>query len=160
MKKILSLVAMLCITMQMSAQIMKDIISSMPDSITPLLTKNNKLDFIDYLGANQKAEEKNLLGGNSEMTKLTDTRAVIKMSSAATMDIKLLKNPEPQIGIITTMKGDEKAYTSIVEYYTMDWKLIKKVIPEGFKKLEWNDDNEQMNETEYKPLEIKLDNAR
>ena len=156
MKKITTFIFLLMLTMQASAQNMKDIIRNMPDSITPLLTKNNRLDFIDYLDAAQKAEEKNRLGGTSEMTKLTATRAVIRMSKSSTWDFKLLNaSAEPTLGIITTVQSDSTTFTSIIRYYNLDWQLIKTVIPEGFERCEWNDDSDEISKTEYHPLALK-----
>lgn len=138
-----------------SAQDMKEIIRTMPDSIAPLLTKNNRLDFIDYIEAGQRAAEKNKLTGESEMLKLNATRALIQMTAASTLDIKLISSPEPQIGIITTAKSD-KAYASIVKYYSTDWKLLKTIMPDDFVKKEWNDDNEEITETRYEPLKLEF----
>lgn len=157
MKKIIPLLIILMTTVQMSAQTMKDIITTMPDSITPLLTTNNKLDFIDYIGAGQKAVEKNKLGRDTEMTKLTDTHAFIQMSSQTSMDIKLLKKDTPQIGIITTVQSDSTTFASIIKYYTLDWKLLNTVLPTDFVKYEWNDDDEELKATKYEPLTIKSD---
>lgn len=142
----------------MSAQNMKDIIRNMPDSITPLLTRNNRLDFIDYLDAGQKAQEKNRLGGMSEMTKLTTTRALIRISQSSVMDFKLLNaDSEPRLGIITTVQSDSATYTSIIRYYNLDWQLIQTIIPEKFEKCEWNDETDEMKKTEYNPLALKFE---
>lgn len=155
MKKILFLILILA-SVQASAQDMKTIISNMPDSITPLLTKNNRLDFIDYLEAGQKAEESNKLRGKSAMLKLTASRAVIATSKSSTKDFKLLTSPTPQIGIITTVQLDS-TYTSFVKYYDLNWQLLKTVKPQGFVKMEWNDDNEEITETRFEPLKLNQD---
>lgn len=139
-----------------NAQSIKDIIREMPDSILPTLSRNTRLDFIDYLDAGQKAEERNLLRGTSEMTHLSNTRAVIKTSSASSVDIKLLNNDKGHIAIITTVQSD-KIFSSVVKYYSADWQLVRTYIPEGFRKLEWNDDNEEIKETVYNPLELKTE---
>lgn len=145
------------VSMQMSAQTMKDIIKTMPDSITPLLTKNARLDFIDYLEANQKAVEKNKLGGESEMTKLTETRSVIQLSKSSKLDFKLLKGgDEPTIGIISTMTVDEKTSVSMIRYYSLDWTLKKVNIPSDFKYYEWNDDNEELTSKVFNPFNLEI----
>ena len=146
-------------SLQMSAQTMKDVLKSMPDSITPLLTKNNLLNFIDYLEAGEKAIEKNRLGGQSQMTHLTDTRTTISMTGSSTIDIKLIKNPETAIGIITTVRdANGTTLSSIVRYYTTDWKLSKTIIPDDFTAYSWKDDSEELISTHYDPL--KLDNSK
>ena len=52
---------------QMSGQRLeiRDVFKQMPDSLMPYLSQNNRLDFIDFLDANMKAEVKNRLGGTS-----------------------------------------------------------------------------------------------
>ena len=66
----------------------RDAFRAMPDSLMPYLSKNNRLDFIDFLDSNMKAEVKNALGGTSEMLSLGD-------------DTK----DEPGLPIIITYKG-------------------------------------------------------
>ena len=158
MKRILSILVLALFTMQMDAQVsMRDVLKSMPDSITPLLEKNTKLNLIDYIDAGQKAEEKNRLGGKSGLVVLTDTRALIQMTEASTMDIKLLSSPESAIGIITTVHSDSETYASVIKFYSPDWKLTKTVYPKEFKKVEWDNDSEEMKNTKYNPLEIKFE---
>jgi DNA primase len=41
------------------AQNMRELVRTMPDSILTLLTRNDRLDFIDYLDSNMKAEVTN-----------------------------------------------------------------------------------------------------
>ncbi|MBR6998224.1 MAG: DUF3256 family protein, partial [Prevotella sp.] len=42
---------------------MADLFKAMPDSLMPYLTKNNRLDMIDFMEANMKAEITNQLEG-------------------------------------------------------------------------------------------------
>lgn len=158
MKRLLSIILLGLLTLQMSAQVsIKEVLKSMPNSITPLLEKNTKLNFIDYIDAGQKAVEKNRLGGKSELMKLTDTRALIQMTEVSTMDIKLLSTPEPAIGIITTVRSDSTTFASVIKYYSPDWQLTKTVYPEAFSKVEWNDEGEDLITTKHNPLEIKFE---
>lgn len=153
MKKILSLIILFSLTLHVSAQTMKDIISNMPDSITPLLTKNNRLNLMDYIEAGEKAVEKNRLVGETEMTHLSATRCVIKMTSSSTYDFKLLQSPEPAIGVIITLRSD-KTLASIIRYYSLDWKLTKTVTPAEFTECKWKDDSEEMERKTYNTLEL------
>ena len=66
-----------------SAQTVREAIKEMPDEVLPLLTKNDRLDFIDYLASNAKAEVKNKLGTPSEMTALTDDYAHIRLTEVS-----------------------------------------------------------------------------
>ena len=42
---------------------MKDVFRLMPDSLFPTLSANNRLDMIDFMDSQMKAEVTNLLGG-------------------------------------------------------------------------------------------------
>lgn len=77
-------------SVSLTAQNMSDIIKDMPDSIMPLLTKNDRLDFIDYLASNMKAEVTNRLGGKSEMTTISNNYAHIRMTGNSEISFKLL----------------------------------------------------------------------
>lgn len=77
-------------SVSLTAQNMSDIIKDMPDSIMPLLTKNDRLDFIDYLASNMKAEVTNRLGGKSEMTTISNDYAHIRMTGSSEISFKLL----------------------------------------------------------------------
>ena len=50
---------------------------TMPDSVMPLLTNNNRLDFIDFLDSNMDAVVINRLDGRSQMKVLTDDYTAI-----------------------------------------------------------------------------------
>ena len=58
------IVTMFC-AIPMLAQNMRSVFISMPDSITPLLTKVNKEDCVDFLDSNMKAEVKNRFDGTA-----------------------------------------------------------------------------------------------
>ena len=117
------------LTGQASAQQMKirDIFKQMPDSIMPYLTQNNRLDFIDFLDSDMKAEVKNTLGGLSEMTALSDDSLSIRMSESMRTDLLLLPLAQPVDSItdvvvmIETFMVDSIYGESHVSYYTPDW---------------------------------------
>lgn len=89
MKRFITIViSFLSVTVQ--AQTMRELLPSMPDSICRLLTRNNILDFPDYLDTQMKAEVRNRLGGNSEMQTLTDDYSLIRVSESSTLQLKLL----------------------------------------------------------------------
>ena len=73
-----------------SAQ-MADYFRKIPESLLPTLSVNNRLDMLDFMASNMKAEVINRLGGKSEMTSLTDSTLTIRMSNALQVDMLLLK---------------------------------------------------------------------
>ena len=61
------------LSLSVNAQDINSVFISMPDSLSPLLTKVNRQDFADFLSSGMKAVVKNRFEGKSEMLKLTDT---------------------------------------------------------------------------------------
>ena len=112
-----------------SAQDMKmaDVFRQMPDSLMPYLTENNRLDFIDFLDSNMKAEVRNKLGGISEMTTLADDSLSIRMSESSRCDMFLMTLDEPMdtitqvVVVIETFMVDSIYGDSSVKYYTPNW---------------------------------------
>ena len=50
----------------------RDALKLMPDSLVPYLSLNNRLDMVDFMDAKMRAAVDNSLGGESEMTFLSD----------------------------------------------------------------------------------------
>jgi hypothetical protein len=109
----------------LKAQTMRDVVKLMPDTLTPLLTHNNLLDFPDYLDSQMKAEVTNRLGGTSEMKRLTDDFAEINLTSATSLQLKLLlKGKGKVVCLIRTFTINDSIGDSQVQFYTTDWKLL------------------------------------
>ena len=82
-------VCIFCV-MSVMAQNMKSVFVAMPDSVTPLLTKVNREDCIDFLDSNMKAVVKNRFGNVAEMKVLTDDYVLMQTSEVGTLEMKLL----------------------------------------------------------------------
>ena len=114
---------------------MRDVLKSLPDSIIPLLSENNRLDLIDFMDSNMKAEVKNQFDGKSEMTVMTDDSLSIRMNDALRVDMLLLKLDEPLDTIsrvlvfVETFKSDSVYGDRSLKYFTPTWQQIKKDIP-------------------------------
>lgn len=74
------------------AQTISEVFKAMPDSLTPYLTTNNRLDLLDFMEAKMKAVVNNELGGETEMTFLSDDSLCVKMNDALTFELKLEKS--------------------------------------------------------------------
>ena len=161
MKKWLISCLLIGMTSVCSAQepTLRDVFRQIPDSLMPTLSVNNRLDFIDFLDSNMKATVRNLLGGMSEMTALTDDSLSVRMSDALRIDMLLLTLDEPvdtirQVVVFAeTFLTDSVYGETALRFYTPDWQQItRKDIPwnEIQKKridslnlqniLKWNDD--------------------
>ena len=110
---------------------MHDVFKQMPDTLLPTLSENNRLDMLDFMASNMKAEVTNRLGGKSEMTLLTDSTLSIQMSKVLKVDMLLLTpatsaDPESEdvICLIETFGTDSLSLESTVRFYTHTWQLL------------------------------------
>ena len=124
------------ITGQVSAQELKmrDVFRQMPDSLMPYLTQNNRLDFIDFIDSDMKAEVTNMMGGVSEMTALTDDSLSIRMSDALRVDMLLLDLDVPVdtirqvVVFVETFLTDSIYGESVSKIYSVDWQPVTKAL--------------------------------
>ncbi len=124
MKRLYIFLFCVAATFSASAQTIREAIKEMPDEVLPLFTKNDRLDFLDYLASNAKAEVKNRMGGMSEMTTLTDDYAHIRTSEASELSFKLLqKGTEQVVCMISTCQVDSM-FDSKIRFYDMKWNLL------------------------------------
>lgn len=79
------------------AQTISEVFKAMSDSLTPYLTTNNRLDLLDFMEAKMKAVVNNELGGETEMTFLSDDSLCVKMNDALTFELKLEKSVSTQV---------------------------------------------------------------
>lgn len=100
---------------------MRSIFSTIPDSIMPLLTRNNRLDCIDFIENNMQARVKNRLDEWVELKQLTPDYLLLKMSERSTVEMKLLS--DSLICMVRTYKGP--AEDSHVCLYNQRWERIE-----------------------------------
>lgn len=125
MKKlyILSLILLVSFSSAL-AQDAKTLFVNMPDSLAPLLTSTNKLDFIDFLESNMKARVSNRLEGDSEMTILAPTYIRIQMTEQSTWQMKLLPTNQGDSVICVATTACATACDSHLRFYTTNWKEL------------------------------------
>ena len=70
----------------------RDIYAEAPDSIFPLLTKNNRLDQIDFRENNMKADVKNKFEDHSELLVLNDKYLKLQLSKHCLIEMRLLND--------------------------------------------------------------------
>ena len=70
----------------------RDIYASAPDSIFPLLTKNNRLDQIDFRENNMQAVVRDKFDGHSELLVLSDRYLRLKLSEHCIVEMRLLSD--------------------------------------------------------------------
>lgn len=104
---------------------MSDVFAAMPDSIIPYMSKNNRLDCIDFINSNMEAIVTNALGGKSQMLLLTHDSLSLKLSDVSSMELKLLPRQTESDTIISMKRvfllPEKEVKTS---QFTLDWKPI------------------------------------
>lgn len=101
----------------------RDAFREMPDSLMPYLSKNNRLDFIDFLDSGMKAEVKNQLGGTSEMLSIADDSLTIQMNPSLRVHMLAM---DSVVVMVETFLVDSIYGESRVHYYSASWKPIEK----------------------------------
>ncbi len=96
MKKFLLLLFLSVVCCQLSVvkaqPRIRDIYAEAPDSIFPLLTKNNRLDQIDFRENNMKADVKNKFEDHSELLVLNDKYLKLQLSKHCLVEMRLLND--------------------------------------------------------------------
>lgn len=136
MKKLLSIIVFLLSVNTVCADevTIASLFSAMPDSLMPYLTKNNRLDMIDFMEAKMKAEVTNLLDGKSEMTALTTDSLSIRMNGVLTVDMVLITLDEPVdsssvgIRIVRTYTLNENQAERVVDTYSSAWRKLSSTV--------------------------------
>ena len=99
---------------------MRDVFAQAPDSIFPLLTKNNKLDCIDFIENNMRARVKNKFDTYSELTALTNDYMRMQVSERSSVEMKIFN--DSLLCLIRTYYGP--AADSEVYFYNVSWQPV------------------------------------
>jgi hypothetical protein len=126
---------------------MSDLLKAMPDSLTPYLSANNRLDLIDFKAAGMKAEVSNALDGKTTLTTLTDRYALMALSEASKMEMLLLDKAASQVLCVVSTYGMD-IQESVVRFYTTDWQPLETrdyvMLPEGVFTVTLNDQKAEL----------------
>ena len=122
MRRYLSFFALFFCFLSVFGQDMKTVFVAMPDSLTPLLTKVNKEDCIDFLASNMKAEVKNRFDKLAEMKVLTEDYMQLQMTENSTLEMKLLPLNDSVKVVCMVKTVCASACDSNIHFYSSDWK--------------------------------------
>lgn len=117
-------------TLQAQTLTASDVFKQMPDSILPYLSKNSRLDMLDFMDSHMKARVQNKFDGHSEMLSLADDSLTIQMSSAMRWTLRLQTaaseiNGSRQLICIERTVGDPKTVEQLVRtYYSLSWRKL------------------------------------
>ena len=116
---------------------MATVFKQMPDSLMPYLSKNNRLDMLDFMDAKMKAEVTNLLDGRSEMTAITDDSLSIRLSDALRVDMKLERVEQPVdsgyyvVRLVRTYIINANQTERIADVYSSVWRKLSSCLEDS-----------------------------
>ena len=126
MMKRLYLIYILCMCCWLGgrAQELRSMFVAMPDSVLPLLTKTNRMDCIDFLDSNMKAEVKNRFNNTSELKVLTKDYLELQLTSQSSVEMKLLpmNDSVKVVCMVHTVCGP--VCDSEITFYDTQWKQL------------------------------------
>ena len=122
MKKIFSIIVLVfSVTLSAQEVKMRDVFAQAPDSIFPMMTKNNRLDCIDFIENNMRARVKNKFETYSELTALTTDYLRLQPSEKSTVELKIFN--DSLLCMVHTYQGP--AADSEVRFYNTKWEPIE-----------------------------------
>lgn len=97
---------------------------AMPDSVMPLLTKNNRLDFVDFLDCGMEAVVTNRMDGKSQLMTLTEDYLLMSYTGASDVEMKLLpvNDTTDVLCMVTTMRTTVR--DSRIEFFDEAWRVL------------------------------------
>lgn len=107
----------------------KEVFKSMPDSLMPYLSQNNRLDLIDFLESNMESKVTNSLNGTSIMDTMNDYFLSLTLNEASKVQMRLLPVNVPvdsmqQIICLVRTLGT-KGKESVVSFYSCSWRPLQ-----------------------------------
>ena len=136
MKRHLTILLLSVLTTLLSAQTVApadsltaaDIFRQLPDSLTPYLSQNNRLDMLDFMSANMKAEVTNQLDGKSEMTLLSPDSLSVRLSDVLTLGIGCGGTGEAsgwvRLHYVYTLSPEQSEHVTAI--YDRRWQLLSR----------------------------------
>lgn len=127
MKKILLFSAFLFVAVSSVAQVrMRDVFAQLPDSILPLMTRNNRLDCIDFIENGMEARVKNKFNDQVVLEALTEDFLLIRTSESSNVEMKLMPlGSDTLICVNRIYFGPTE--DSDVRLYDINWRFVRNV---------------------------------
>jgi len=126
MKKLLLFLVFVFISISVDAQSLtaKDAFLSMPDSIFPLLSANNRRDMVDFLANRMEARVRDRFNTNVELKELTDTYLHVQNTEKSHVEMKILQSAD-SVELITLVRTVQApASDSQIEFYNKQWQRL------------------------------------
>lgn len=119
--RFLSVIFLLSVSMMVHAQSMRALWLSMPDSILPYISKDQRKEMIDLADNSSKTEVNNLLNGKSVIDSVTDRYLAATVSGSFRIQMRLLPSSDGDslLCVVRTFLAPEPE--SELRFYTRQW---------------------------------------
>ncbi len=125
MKKTVLLSILMSLFTLANAQEAKNFFVNMPDSLSPMLSANNRADCVDFMESKMKAEVTNRFGSKTEMTHLTSDYVRLQLTPQSDWQMKVLPMNNGESVLCTVFTSCAPVCDSRVEFYDTDWNLLQ-----------------------------------
>lgn len=106
---------------------MRDMFASMPDSMLAMMTKNDRLDCIDFIENNMKASVRNKLDQYVELKQLTADYLLLETSELSRVEMKMISQSDSTCLLYVVRTYCGAAADSYVECFNQDWQPVQHV---------------------------------
>lgn len=108
-----------------SQPLMRDVFAAMPDTLLPMVTRNNRLDCIDFIENDMEARVRNKVDEYVTLEALTPNYARFRTSASAFLELKLI-NDSLLCMVKTVEAGADslRLQDSNIFFYTPEWKPL------------------------------------
>lgn len=124
MNRLILAICFTAVVASLRAQEAKTLFTNMPDSLSPLLTKVNREDCIDFLESKMRAQVENRFGKKSEMTELGKDYIRMQMNTQTTWQMKVLALNDSTNVICTVSTACAPVCDSSIRFYTTAWEPL------------------------------------
>lgn len=124
-KRVLSLLCLcMLLVLPTSGQKMRDVFATMPDDVLEVMTKNNRLDCIDFIENNMEAKVRNRFDGYSVLQDMNDDYLKLLLTQNVQVEMKLLPVRDSIYYICLVKTYGERMKESTMTIYTSDWERL------------------------------------
>ena len=107
-----------------SGQTIAGLFASMPDSIVPVMSKNNRLDCIDFFNSKMTSNVQNNYNGKSSIEEMTDTYLLVHPTSRSKAEMKLYTAGDGHKIIAVAYTYISAASETVLRFYSDQWKPL------------------------------------
>lgn len=111
------------------AQTVDRFFAAAPTEVLPLLDRTARLDLLDLYNSRLPAKAENVLGGQTEMTRKTDSFIELKLTASSSWQLKVLPTEQDTL-LLCIHSLDAGSVGSKLKVYATDWTVKTYDLPD------------------------------